>query len=405
MKNLQQGQIPGWVCWCQVGIQGFVLWHRVWWVLAGAAGTAWVWSLLQQGSFSAREDPWAIKNRNSGHVLMNSCWSSPGRVNAKAVKCKKRKKEKKALVSWDKAFCSRGKANEIISVTQDLVRTFCIYGVDSVLPVHSLFSLWELQTLGCRPVGIGTGFPSSSPTTSGNLLTTFCESLEIKHAAVVTNPQTQRLHFRNDWCVWVVSYFFLTESDDFAQQWKQRSAQRSQAKGLLPVGCCLSAPVPGGQGCGAVRRCWTWLCSEILCWGPGVCEHHWFPLSGFSLLKFILHDLNAERVLQPKAAGQGRSCLVRGILAAPAMGFEGFSCPRGPGGSSSSTRQTPPALRGASAVHHVKPGCWVLCLGPLAVRGRISSRPPWGHIESLKCSFMFLIVWPNLCVLKKYREV
>lgn len=36
----------------------------------------------------------AIRNRNPGHVLMNSCWSSPGRVNANAVKCKKRNKKK-----------------------------------------------------------------------------------------------------------------------------------------------------------------------------------------------------------------------------------------------------------------------------------------------------------------------
>lgn len=154
--------------------------------------------------------------------------------------------------------------------------------------------------LGCRPGSLSWNripilFPTL-PTTSGNLLTSFCEKLEIKHAAVVTNPQTQRLHFKNDWCVWVVSDFFLTELDDFAQQWKQRSTQRSQAKGLLPfVGCCLSAPVPGGWGCGEMLNLPAQGTESSLrsssVWAPLT------PLSGFPLHKFILQDLNAEQVL------------------------------------------------------------------------------------------------------------
>lgn len=144
----------------------------------------WHWQGLQWqpgcGAFSSRVPSWpqeilhygAIRNRNPGHVLMNSCWSSPGRVNANAVKCKK------ALVSWDKAFCSRGKANEIISVTQDLVRTFCIYGVYSVLSRYLPVVQMPPSSCKCIPcclcvnykpsaagpwVSAGAGFPSSSP--------------------------------------------------------------------------------------------------------------------------------------------------------------------------------------------------------------------------------------------------
>lgn len=168
--------------------------------------------------------------------------------------------------------------------------------------VHSLFSLCELQTLSCRPVRSCNRIPilfPTLPTTSGNLLTTFCKNLQIKHAAVVTNPQTQRLHFKNDWWVWVVSYSFLIELGDFAQQWKQRRTQRSRAKGLLPVGCCLCAPEPGVQDCGEMLKLAA-QGPESPCWEPGVCEHPRFPCSGFSLCKFILQDprpLNAKQAL------------------------------------------------------------------------------------------------------------
>lgn len=117
----------------------------------------------------------------------------------------------------------------------------------------SLCGNCKSSILGCRLGSLSWNripilFPTL-PTTSGNLLTTFGEKLEIKHSAVVTNPQTQRLHFKNDWCVWMVSDFFLSELDDFPQQCKQRSTQRSQAKGLLSfVGCWLPAPLPGGCG-------------------------------------------------------------------------------------------------------------------------------------------------------------
>lgn len=57
------------------------------------------------------------------HVLIQSRGS-------KCLCCEMKKK--KALVSWDKAFCLRGKANEIISMTQHLVRMLHIYWVYSV---------------------------------------------------------------------------------------------------------------------------------------------------------------------------------------------------------------------------------------------------------------------------------
>uniref|UniRef100_A0A8C3GNP9 Uncharacterized protein n=1 Tax=Cairina moschata TaxID=8855 RepID=A0A8C3GNP9_CAIMO len=43
--------------------------------------------------------------------------------------------------------------------------------------------------------------PLYYPATSRNLLTSFSENLKIKHAAVVTNPQKQKLHFKNDLCL------------------------------------------------------------------------------------------------------------------------------------------------------------------------------------------------------------
>lgn len=165
----------------------------------------------------------------------------------------------------------------------------------SAFPVLSVWTANpQLQAVrSCHRIPIL--FPTL-PTTSGNLLTTFCKNLQIKHAAVVTNPQTQRLHFKNDWWVWVVFYFFLIKLGDFAQLWKQRRTQRSQAKGLLLWG---AAPVAGVQDCGEMLNL-SAQGPDSPCWEPGVCEHPWFPCSGFSLPKFILqdpHPLNAKQAL------------------------------------------------------------------------------------------------------------
>lgn len=257
MKSLQQGQLPGWICQCQVGIQGFgavprgvmdqsatgegECWtaqHRdhhwpTWncsrgWTFqccsnsmagtspslwgaaveslpsldhpllcvpytgeglgylcrwgggtAGAAVMPWVWSLLQQGPFPARGDPawWSHQEQESwvcSHELVL--------IQSRKSKCQfcEMQKKKKALASWDKAFCSRAKANEVISVTQDLVRTFCIYGECSVLSRYSPVAQMPPSSckcikcipcslcVNCKPSAAGqwgaaTGFPSSSP--------------------------------------------------------------------------------------------------------------------------------------------------------------------------------------------------------------------------------------------------
>lgn len=50
--------------------------------------------------------------------------------------------------------------------------------------------------------------------------------------------------------------------------------------------------------------------------------------------------VNKKQVLQQKFQVGVGACLVRGIIAKPAMGFEDFSCPRGTGNIT--TRQPPP---------------------------------------------------------------
>lgn len=197
-------------------------------------------------------------------------------------------------------------------------------------------SLCELQTLGCRPVSVSWKripilFPTL-PTISGNLLTTFCENLEIKHAAVVTNPQTQRLHFKNDCCVWVVSYFFLTDLDDFAWQWKNREVHKGVKQKDFSLWGAACLPL-----CLGYRTVGLWGDAEPACSG------HWEPLlrgrsvwaplippeSGqipdFSLHKFIQQDpLNAREVLQ------GRSCLPRGFQQPQQWGVKAAPAPEAP---------------------------------------------------------------------------
>lgn len=448
MKSLEQGQLPGWICECQAGIQGF---GAVPWGVLGPSSLLQRVSVkhsvqgppqdmsLQQGtdvfrplnslffqicsnstcqvrhkaqfvgcSCGVPPQPWAIpavcavlswgsevpvqlgvalagwqpgcEASPAGFLLCKrrSCMVEPSGtetlgmfcelmlVQSRKSKCQccEMQKKEKALVSWDKAFCSRGKANEIISVTQDLVRMFCIYGIfcavhtfpcgskaPQFLQVHSLLSLW---ILGCRPVRLSWNrapilFPTL-PTTSGNLLTTFCENLEIKHSAVLTNPQTQRLHFKNDWCVWVLSYFFLL-SWMILPSPENRSTQRSEAKGLLPVRCCWS--VPGAQDCGEMLNL-PGQGTGSPCWGAGVWEQHcfprisshfWFlipPEPGFSLHQFILQDphaLNARQLLQPKAAGQ--ELLAQGDSGSPTMGFEAVPAPDTPAGAAAAPGKPP----------------------------------------------------------------
>lgn len=146
-------------------------------------------------------------------------WSRPGEVC-----CEMQKKPTNHLVSWDKGLCLRGKANEIMSMTQDLVRMFRIYWAYSVLSryfplvpvvyINHSDCTWipcslraNCKSLASSQLGsVGTEFQSSflhSPTTSRNLLTSFSKNLKVKHAAGVANPQMQKLHFRNDWCAWV----------------------------------------------------------------------------------------------------------------------------------------------------------------------------------------------------------
>lgn len=82
-------------------------------------------------ALSQREIPRRDASENGNHrpALMNSCVDPVQEQMPLLWNAKK----KKALVSWDKASCLRGKANEIISMTQDLVRMFHIYWVYSVL--------------------------------------------------------------------------------------------------------------------------------------------------------------------------------------------------------------------------------------------------------------------------------
>lgn len=166
------------------------------------------------------------------------------------------------MVSWDKAFCSRGKANEIISVTQDLVRMFCIYGADSVLSLWFKCSPVPASAFPVLSVGIASpGLQASEgwnripilfptlPTISGNLLTTLCENLEIKHSAVVTNPQTQRLHFKK-WLVCLSGLFFFSyQVGWFCPAVKTEKCTKESSKRTFTF-CEVLLVLPGGQGCG-----------------------------------------------------------------------------------------------------------------------------------------------------------
>lgn len=216
--------------------------------------------------------------------------------------------QKKALVSRDRAFCLKGKASEIIPMTQDLVRMFHIYWVYSALcryfpvvqmpHVNHSYCIWIPCSLdvNCKPsaesqlVSVGTVFQSSSshsPTASRNLLTSSSENLKIKHAAVVTIPQNQNLCFKSGWYVWegfwfFVLFFFLIKLDDFTQQWKQKVKQKEF---YLWDAACLD-----GVWISDCFAAWAWEDAEPVCssyWESlvrmrGVCDHHGFPWPGVS---------------------------------------------------------------------------------------------------------------------------
>lgn len=165
--------------------------------------------------------------------------------------------------------------------------------------MHSLLSLCELQTLGCRPVSLSWSripvlFPTL-PTTSGNLLTSFCAKLEINHVAVVTNPQTQRLHFKK-WLVCLSGLFVF-----FLSSWRilPSSENREIHEGVKQKGfylCCFLPP------CLEYRTGGVWGDAEPVCSG------HWESLLR---TRSVWAPLISPFRVSPRASSSCRTCVLQ----------------------------------------------------------------------------------------------